>query len=146
MTDEFDISAADAQDEATLAIKHPKTEEPTTWLWTFYGPGHPKTVDLANKASREVLREQRDHKQSQLNGKKIKVDEQSMDEIREKTVESIVARTKTFTPVKMGAETITFSPESARGLLLDRKKGWLFSQVVEFIRADESFIQPSATS
>src|SRR5262245_17383937 len=47
MTD-FDLSAVDAQDEGELVIKHPKTLEPTGWIWTFYGPGHPVTIELAN--------------------------------------------------------------------------------------------------
>jgi hypothetical protein len=31
----FDLSTMDAQDEAELVIRHPKTLEPTGWTWTF---------------------------------------------------------------------------------------------------------------
>jgi hypothetical protein len=144
--DDFDISCADAQDEMTCAIKHPKTDKPTTWVWTFYGPAHPVTVDLAAKASKKIIEENRLHKQQQLNGKKIKIETQSFDELREENVDGIVTRTKTFTPIRMNGELIEFSPENARKLLLDRRKSWLFSQVFEFVRADENFIPPSATS
>lgn len=144
--DDFDLAAADAQDEATLAIKHPTTDEPTTWLWTFYGPGHPKTIEVADRAARSVLRERHEQTKARLNGKTVKVEEQSLDQIRAENADNIVARLKGFTPVKMGGETISYSAEAAKALLLDRKKGWLYAQIVEWIRADENFIQPSATS
>lgn len=144
MTD-FDLGELDARDEAELAIKHPSTGEPTTWIWTFYGPGHPKTVEVANRVSREALRDLAAQKQARVNGKKWKEDEQSIDQLRESNADNIVARTKTFTPVKLGEETISFSPEAAKALLLDRKKGWLYAQILDFLRDDEGFIQPSAT-
>lgn len=149
MTDannDFDLAGADALDEATLAIRHPTTDEPTTWIWTFYGPGHAKTVELANRVSRNALRELQEQRQARLNGKKVKVEEQTLDGLRAETVDNIIARTKAFTPVKLGAETITYSEDAARTLLLDRRKGWLYRQITEYLAADENFIQPSAKS
>lgn len=143
---DFDLSILDAQDEAQLAIKHPTTGEVTTWLWTFYGPGHPKTIEIANRVSREALRDLAAQKQARVNGKKYKEDEPSPDQLRAENVETIVGRTKTFTPVKLGAETIAFSAEAAKTLLLDRKKGWLLSQIIDFLKEEENFIQPSAIS
>lgn len=144
--DDFDLGSTDSLDEAELAIRHPATDEPTTWVWTFYGPGHAKTIELANRVSRTALRELQEQRQSRLNGKKVKVEEQTLDGIRSETVDNIIARTKTFTPVKLGAETITFSEDAARQLLLDRRKGWLYKQVTEYLGSDENFIQPSAKS
>jgi hypothetical protein len=145
-SEDFDLASADAQDEATLVIKHPTTDKPTTWVWTFYGPGHPKTVEVADKASRMALRDLHEQKQARINGKKYKVEEQSLDRLRAENVDSIVARLKEFTPVTFGSETIAFTPDTARNLLLDRKKGWLYGQVIDFLRTDENFIQPSAKS
>lgn len=145
--DDFDFSTVDAQDEAALAIKHPKTLEATTWLWTFYGPAHPKTVELANSSAREVLREQNERRQAQFNNKKVKVDDPTeLDVIRAQNVENILKRTKSFTPATINGEKVEFSPEKAKELLLDRRKGWLYSQITEFLKEDESFIQPSAKS
>lgn len=143
---EFDLAALDSSDEATLAIKHPQTREATTWLWTFYGPGHPKTIEQANRTTREVLREQREKEQARVNGKRWKGEDVSPDELRKKNVSYIVERTKTFTPVKIGAETIEFSVEAAKRLLLDPKKEWLLAQIGEFLRDEESFLPTSATS
>lgn len=145
MTD-FDLSSLDARDEADLAIRHPSTGDVTTWVWTFYGPGHPKTVEIANRVSREALREAAAQKAARINGKKWKEEDTSVDQVRDENVQAVIARTKTFTPVKLGDETINFSPEAAKGLLLDRRKGWLLAQIIEFLRAEESFIQPSAKS
>lgn len=145
-TSDFDISDLDALDEVELSIRHPSTDEPTTWAWTFYGPGHQKTVELANRVSRNALRELQEQKQARLNGKKVKVEDQTLDGLRSETVDHIITRTKTFTPVKLGGETITFSEDAARKLLLDRRKGWLYKQITDHLSADENFIQPSAKS
>lgn len=144
--DTFDIGGLDAQDEATLNIKHPKTEEPTGWIWTFYGPGHPITLDLADKVGKEQLRQAREKEQARVNGKKWKADDESIDDLRKRNVDSIVKRTKGFTPIRLDGETIEFSPDAARKLLADPRKSWLFRQVTEYLKEDESFIQPSATS
>lgn len=142
-TTDFDLAALDAKDEADFAVRHPSTDEPTTWVWTFYGPAHPKTVETANRAAREALHKLAAQRQAQVNNKKWKEEEQSPDDLRLQNVESIVARTKTFTPVKINGEIVTFSPETAKSMLLDRKKGWLLNQIVEWLRSEESFIQPS---
>lgn len=144
MSDDFDLSSADAQDEAVLAIRHPTTDEVTTWVWTFYGPGHPKTIEVADRASKAALNDLHDQKQARVNNKKYKVKEQSLDDLRAENIAAIVSRLKTFTPVKMGVEIVTFTPESAAGMLLDRRKGWLYEQVVNFLKEDANFIQPSA--
>jgi hypothetical protein len=65
MTD-FDLSAVDAQDEGELNIKHPKTLEPTGWIWTFYGPsGHDRTFEPRRRRRAE---EGRARRQAQANG------------------------------------------------------------------------------
>lgn len=142
----FDVAEFDAQDEITYAVKNPTTDAPTTWIWTFYGPGHPVTVELSNRISREVLRERRAKEQAAVNGKKWKPDEQTPDELRAEMVDGIVTRVKEFTPVKLNGEEITFSKEAAKNLLLDPKKGWLFGQISAVLREDENFIKPSAKS
>jgi hypothetical protein len=142
----FDLSAVDAQDEGELLIKHPKTLEPTGWTWTFYGPGHPVTMELSNRVAGAALKKAAARRQAQANGKKWKEDEESLEQIRVENVDSIVTRTKNFTPIKLDGQIIEYSPEAAKRLLLDRKKGWLLEQIAEFLREEANFIQPSATS
>ncbi|MEY9466287.1 hypothetical protein ABH973_006700 [Bradyrhizobium ottawaense] len=143
---ELDIGGLDAQDEATLDIKHPKTEEPTGWTWTFYGPGHPITIALADQVGREQLRIAREKEQARVNGKKWKADDEPIDALRKRNIDSIVKRTKSFTPIKLDGKLIEFSADNARMLLSDQRKSWLFKQVTDYLKEDESFIQPSATS
>jgi hypothetical protein len=142
---EFDLSELDTGDESTLAIKD-RAGKPTTWLWTFYGPGHPKTVALSNRVSKKWLDEARAKEQAQANSKKWKPEERSLDDIRNENVANILERTKDFTPVKLNGEEIRFSPEAARRLLLDPRKGALFTQISEFLKEEENFMRPSATN
>lgn len=142
---DFDLSSLDARDEAQLAIRHPTSGEPTTWIWTFYGPGHPRTIALADRVSKDALRKLAAQRTARINGKKWKDDdEQSLEQIRAENVDNILARTAGFSPVKIGATTIEYSEAAARELLLDRKKGWLIAQVMEFLADEASFMQPSA--
>jgi hypothetical protein len=143
---EFDLSAVDALDEGVLVIKHPKTLEPTGWIWTFYGPGHPVTIELSSRVAGAALKKAAARRQAQANGKKWKEDEESLEEIRAENVDNIVTRTKGFTPIKLDGQMIEFNADAARKLLLDRKKGWLLEQIAEYLRDEANFIQPSATS
>ena len=145
MTD-FDLSLVDAQDESELVIKHPKTLEPTGWIWTFYGPGHAVTTALSNRIAGAALKKAAARRQAQVNGKKWKEDEESLDQLRADQVDGIVTRTKGFTPIKLDGQMIEYSAEAAKALLLDRRKGWLLEQISEYLRDEANFIQPSATS
>ena len=142
----FNLGALATEAEAELAIKHPKTGDPTSWIWTFYGPAHPVSMSVADKVAREALKKGKEQRQAQINGKKWKEDDQTPDELREQNVDNILARTKSFTPVNLGSGTTDFSVGSARKILLDRRFGWVLNQIVDFLKLEENFIQPSATS
>lgn len=142
---DFDLSDLETGDESTLAIKD-RAGRLTTWVWTFYGPGHPKTVALSNRVAKKWLQDEREKVQAQTNGKKWKPEERSLDDIRNENVNSILERTKGFTPVKLNGEVIEYSPEAARRLLLDPHKGALFNQISEFLKEEENFMRPSAKS
>jgi hypothetical protein len=143
---DFDLSDVDARDEGELDIRHPKTLAPTGWIWTFYGPGHAATIALANRVADAALKRAAARRQAQINGRKWKEDEESLEQLRAENVDNIVARTKVFTPIKLDGQLIEFSPDAARRLLLDRKKGWLLEQISDYLKDEANFIQPSATS
>jgi hypothetical protein len=143
---DFDLSEVDAVDEGSLVIRHPKTLEPTGWTWIFYGPGHAATIELSNRVAGAALKKAAARRQAQANGRKWKEDEESLDQIRVENVDSIVARTKGFTPTRLNGEMIEFSADAAKRLLLDPRKGWLFAQITEYLQDEANFIQPSATS
>lgn len=142
---ELDLDQVAAQDEAEFVVRHPKTGQPTTWVWTFFGPAHPKTIEVANRAMRQLLDENAAKEQARVNGKKWKEEAKDLEKLRADNIANIVARTKTFTPVKLGGERIDFSPEAATKILRDRKNDWLLGDIGEFLRETENFIQPSAS-
>jgi hypothetical protein len=144
--DSFDLTTMDAQDEGELVIRHPKTLEPTDWTWTFYGPGHAVTMELSNRVAAAALKKAAARRQAQINGRKWKEDEESLEQLRADQVDGIVTRTKGFTPIKFEGKVIEYSPDAARALLLDRRKGWLLEQISDYLRDEANFIQPSATS
>lgn len=144
---DIDLGAIEARDEGNLVIRHPVTLQPTTWIWTFFGPGHAETVALADRLSRDALLKASARRQAQANGRKWKEDDPgTLAQLRSDQVAAIVARTKSFTPVKLDGQLIEFTKEKASDLLLDRRKGWLLDQVTEYLRDEVNFIQPSATS
>jgi hypothetical protein len=142
---EFDLSDLDTGDEATLAIKD-RAGKVTTWIWTFFGPGHPKTIALSNRVSKKFLDEARQKEKLLANGKKWDPEERSLNQIRSENVSNIIERLKDFTPVKLNGKVIEFSPDAARDLLLDPHKGPLFTQVSDFLQEEKSFMKPSAKS
>jgi hypothetical protein len=145
MTD-IDLSDLDAGDEGELVIRHPKTLEPTGWIWTFYGPGHPVTISLSNRVAGAALKKAAARRQAQVNGRKWKEDKENLDQLRAENVDNIVARTKGFTPTRLNGELIEYSPDAAKRLLLERKRGWLLEQISDYLQDEANFIQPSATS
>ena len=142
----FDLAEAQAQDEADFVVRHPKTDAPTTWIWTFFGPGHPNTIAVSNKAAKTAIRESKAQQEARVNGKKWKADEVTIDELRVQYTDNIIGRTKAFTPIKFGSETIEYSPEAVRKFLMDRKMSWLLMQIINFLEEDANFIKPSVVN
>lgn len=143
----FDLAEFDPIDEAQMVVKNPKSGQPTTppWVWTFYGPSHPKTIELINEVSREAMRDERLKEEARVNGRKWKGDERSVNEVRERNLRRIVGRVKSWTPVLIEGETLTYSPEATLKLLLDYRRSWLFKQISDFLGDDETFMKPSAS-
>jgi hypothetical protein len=141
---EFSFTDFEAADEADMTVV--MNGKPTTWIWTFSGPGHPKTVEMENREARERLHAERMKEQTVTNGKKWKAPDQTVDEIREKNISWIVNRLVRWSPVRINGDDYPFTPENARALLADRKKVALFAQALEFLTADSSFTQRSGTN
>jgi hypothetical protein len=140
---EIDVADIDAADESDMTVV--VNGKPTTWIWTFAGPGHVKSIAQANRVSRERLHEDKEKEQARVNGKKWKASEEAPDEIRRKNVNFVVERLIRWTPVKLSGEALPFSPEAATKLLLDPRKISLLSQALDFLGEDKSFIKRSVT-
>jgi len=138
---EFDIDQIDASDEAEMVVH--ANGRPTTWVWRFAGPGHPKAVEVSNRMARERLRREAEQEQARVNGRKWKAEDESPDELARRNAEYVVDRLLGWSPVKFSGQDYPFSRENAIALLLDPKKGALAMQALEFLADQRSFSQPS---
>jgi hypothetical protein len=145
-TEIFDIAVFEAEDTAEMTVCHPGTGAPSTWKILFAGPGHPVTIAHNEAVARRGLREARDQAQTRANGKKVKIEEQTPEDIRQSNAEHFTARMLSWTPVKIRGEDYPFSRENAMLLLLDRRKFGLYNQIIEFLKDDDAFMKSSATA
>lgn len=141
---EIDLADIDAADESEMVVTH--NGKLTTWVWTFAGPGHPKTIAQGNRLSRERLHEDKEKEQARVNGRKWKATEESPDDVRKRNVAQVVERLLRWSPVKLNGENLAFSPEAATKVLSDPRKISLLLQALEFLNEDKSFIKRAATN
>lgn len=139
------IDDFDALDTATMEVIPPGGVPIATI--TFAGPGHDKTVRLGNDAARKTLYEER---QKQVNNR-WKPAVRTPEEVAAENVNWIAARIIGWTGVKRRDEKgqvaeILFTEDAARELLLDKRKGWLFLQCLDFLALQDSFTKRSAQS
>lgn len=142
MTDDFDISDLDSADTAEMPVMAKGKE--TGWKLIFAGPGHPKAIEQADRLATERLRRERAQEQARVNGKKWTAPEESVNALRERNIGIVADRLIGWSPVKIGGEPYPFSPENARKLLSDPKKGALLAQALEFLSDDQAFTTRSA--
>lgn len=140
----FDLSALDAVDNAEMTVV--ANGKLTDWRWRFAGPAHPQSMAQSNRVAREELNRRRLQEQAQVNGKKWKAPEKTPDELLEDNVSYVLERLLGWSAVTLNKEPYPFSQDNARKLLMDRKKGALLQQAMEFLLDDGSFTGRSAKS
>lgn len=138
----FDLSMLDAADEAEMEIR--VNGKATGWRLKFAGPGHPKAIALENRLARENLERRKAQERAQVNGRKWKPDDESVEEVVAKNIDLIVERLIDWSPVTIDGEPYPFSPENARKLLVDPKKATILNQALEFLSDEAVFTKRSA--
>lgn len=146
MADAFDIDVLRSTDTEELAILHPVTGEPTTWIWTLAGPSHPASIEQSDRLARENLRTQRLREQAVVNRKKWTEPEVTPEENRRENANLFAARVVGWTPARINGQDYPFSRENCAKLLLDPAYGRVFIQIAEYFQSERSFTQRSATS
>lgn len=135
-----DFAAADTADMVVMV-----GGRPTSWVWTFAGPAHPKTIEQSNRQARQRLHDDRMRQQAVVNGKKWKAPEETVETIRDRNIDDIVERLLGWSPVKIDGKDVPFSVDEAKKLLSDRARAGLLLQAIEFLADEQSFMQRSGT-
>lgn len=145
MDKSFDISSLASTDEADLEVLDSGGQK-TGWVWTFAGPAHAATVAIDNETNaRHVAREQAKER-AQVNGKKWKGGEDSPEELRERSINYVVARLLRWTEMQMNGEAFPCTQENARTFLADRRFGLVYDQANTFLMEEKAFTKRSAKS
>jgi hypothetical protein len=141
---EFDLSMLDAADEAEMEVMI--GGKGSGWKLLFAGPGHPKAIQQENRLARENLERRKAQERAQVNGKKWKPVDESVEEVVAKNIELIVERLVGWSPVKIDGEPYPFSTENARKILSDPKKVTILNQCLEFLGDESVFTKRSVTN
>lgn len=131
---------------AELKIVKPGTAQPNGWVLTMAGPSHPKTLAYRERKQRERLHKEASIEQAQVNGKKYKADERTPEGAEIDTMRWVVSRIVSWTPVRIGGETIAFSDDAAIELLRRPTMAAYLQQIIDFLNADRAFMPASATT
>lgn len=147
VSDELDLSGAVPLDTFTLPILRPGTDTPTGWQIVLAGPGHPQTIALQTDISRENIEREKAIEFAQINGRKWKVEEETVDQRRRRNVSRVCRRIVSWSPnpkFKLVSETpIAFTPEAALELFIRPEMGSFLVQITDYIASERAFMPPS---
>lgn len=139
----FDIASLAAADEGEMHVRD-GNDNKTGWTWTFAGPGHPATVAIDKEQNARFIAREQAKERAQVNGKKWKGTDETPEELRERTIDYIVARLLRWTEIEMGGEPFPCTPANARKILGDPRFGLVFDQANTFLRDEKDFTKGSA--
>ena len=139
----FNLDDLAAIDQSELNIKS-RDGRPTGWIWTIAGPGHPQTVALSDRLTREGFARSRTQEMARVNGKKWKGDDETADDLVRRTAEALAGRVLDWSPVSFHGKDYPCSKENIVTILLDPARGdTLVTQLAEFIADEKSFMKRS---
>lgn len=134
----FDISSLAALDEGEMHVRDGKDNK-TGWTWVFAGPGHPTTVAIDREQNARFIAREQAKERAQVNGKKWKGAEETPEELRQRTIDYIVARLLRWSEIELGGEPYPCTPDNARKILGDPRYGLVFDQANTFLRDEKDF-------
>jgi hypothetical protein len=147
LQDTIDLSGLQPLDTFDLKILRPGTDQPTGWVIVLAGPAHPQSVALNNEMSRENLDREKAIEFAQVNARKWKVEEESVEARRRKNVMRVCRRIVSWSPNPtfkfVASDPIAFSLDTAADLFVRPDMGAFFVQVTEYLTSERAFTQPS---
>jgi hypothetical protein len=131
------------ENESDLDLRN-KFGQPSGWRWTFAGPGHSATVAADERLSKRQLALQEEQEKARVNGRKWKGTGDSVDDVRDRNIDYIVARLLRWSD-GMTADGAPFpcTPENAKKILLNPALG-VYEQVNSYLLDEKSFTPRSA--
>lgn len=131
------------ENESDLDLRN-KFGQPSGWRWTLSGPGHPATVAADERLAKRQLALQDEQEKTRVNGRKWKGTGDSVDDVRDRNIDYIVARLLRWTD-GMTVEGAPFpcTPENAKKILLNPALG-VYEQVNSYLLDEKSFMPRSA--
>lgn len=146
-TSVLDLSDTTPVETYTLNLLRPGTPTQTGWKLLLAGPSHPDTIAMANDIGRELIEKEKAQEFAQVNGRKYKVDEESVEERRRKNVSRVCRRILGWSPdptfKSVSPDPIKFSVATATELFLRPDMAGYFIQITEYLNSETSFTPPS---
>lgn len=146
----LDLSGSLPADSFALSIMVPGTSKATGWVIELAGPSHPQTVALNADTGREALEKEKAIEFAQVNGRKWKMDDETVADRRRKNVSKVCRRIVGWSPnptfKSVSPDPIVFSLTAATDLFLRPEMGGYFLQVTEYLNAERAFMPPSETN
>ena len=139
----FDIANLAAADEGEMHIVDGHDNK-VGWTWTFAGPGHPATVAIDREQSARFIAREQAKERIRTNGKQWKGETETPEDLRQRTIDYIVARLLRWSEIELGGEPYPCTPDNARKILGDPRYGLVFEQANAFLRDEKDFTKGSA--
>lgn len=138
----FDISSLAASDEADLHILDADGNR-TGWVWTFAGPNHPATISADNDVNARYVAREQAKERTIVNGRKWKGSDETPEELRQRSIDYVVARLLRWSEMTMEGKPFPYTAENARLILSDRKYATVYDQANGFLIEEKSFLKRS---
>jgi len=134
----FSLDDFKLADESDLNIRNP-AGQPSGWIWTFAGPGHPRTITADEQQTKRALAIAEDQEKTRVNGKKWKGSGDTVEDVRDRNISYIVARLIRWSDgMTVDGQPFACTPENARTVLLDPSFGF-YEQVNAFLTDERTF-------
>lgn len=144
---DLDLSDSLPIETYDLHLLKPGTDVRSGWVVHLAGPQHPLTIAATNDAAREVLEKEKAIEFAQVNGRKYKIEDESVETRRRKNVRRVCQRiigwspAPTFKIVQPGP--LEFSIDAATDLFMRRELAGYFIQITEYLNGERAFMPPS---
>ena len=148
-TGAIDLSFVMPLDAITREILAPDGT-PTGWKMMLAGPSHPAAVEWSNEQARKRLRDEQQQRAAQANGRKVKIDNRDLEDVRRESVGWVISRILDWAPAirlpMFPGEEFAFSKANAERVFLDPNMAFALNQIVDWLNDERSFTKSSATT